>query len=70
MPSSSVFNTWANSRKETDEAVTRLAAMVRVCEKAVSGVDTEGLAYAKLALDSAEGAQTALQQFADKYGYV
>jgi hypothetical protein len=69
MPISSVFNTWVNAKKETNESVDRCAALVRACHRNMSGVDSEGLALATAALESAESAAASLQAFANKYGY-
>jgi len=67
---SSVFNTWVASKKETGEAVSRLAALVRASAKPNSGVTPEAMTDAEAALESAESAQALLEAFAGKLGLV
>lgn len=58
--SAGVLNTWAASTKETGEAASRLAAIVRACDKPGSGVPDEGKIIATAALEHVEAAQESL----------
>lgn len=67
---STAYNTWVASKKETSEAVSRLAAFVRACNKVGSQVTPEGLALAVTALEQAEEAMSNLEQFGVVQGIV